>query len=206
MRTPNKKQINKLTPKILYCPIIEYLRAFMNDFYNEFRKCPYCKSADCKKHNMIEKLFCKVIVNGKFVDVKVYVQVYYCKKCKKTYFAKSPFYEGIMYCKPIVNLCLYLSAKNPYHRVESRLFEKGTKIDRDSVRNYAIKFADKAKKFAGMKCFDNEVGINLIKAFHPSKFFSFISKLYCIIPNTVSINLYSHLKKSALNSVIWILC
>ena len=163
MRLPNKKQVNKLTPEILYCPIIEYLRAFMNDFYNEFRKCPYCKSADCKKHNMIEKLFCKVIVNGKFVDVKVYVQVYYCKKCKKTYFAKSPFYEGIMYCKPIVNLCLYLSAKNPYHRVESRLLEMGIQVDRDSVRNYAIKFADKAKKFAGMKCFDNEVGINLIK-------------------------------------------
>jgi len=164
MRIPNNKQVNKLTPEILYCPIIEFLMSFMGQFYNEFRNCPYCKSNDCKKHNIIEKVFCKLIVKGKFVDVKVHIQVYYCKKCKKTYFAKSPFYERIMYCKLIANLCLYLSAKNPYHRVESRLIEMGIQVDRDTVRNYSIRFAEKMSKFAGMECFDNQVGINLLKA------------------------------------------
>jgi hypothetical protein len=163
MRLPNKKKVNKLTPEILYCPIIEYLLAFMNDFYNEFRKCPHCKSSDCKKHNVIEKIFCKLIVNGKFVDVKVYVQIYYCNKCKKTYFAKSPFYEGIMYCQPIVDLCLYFSAKNPYNRIENRFLEIGIQIDRDTVRNYAMKFESKIKEYASIKCFDNDVGINLLK-------------------------------------------
>ena len=164
MRIPNNKQVNKLTPEILYCPIIEFLMSFIGNFYNEFRRCPNCRSIDCKKHNIIEKIFCKLIVNGKFVDVKVHVQVYYCKKCKKTYFAKSPFYKNMMYCKPIVNLCLYLSAKNPYHRIENRLIEMGIQVDRDTVRNYAIKFEEKMRKFAGMKCFDNQVGINLLKA------------------------------------------
>jgi hypothetical protein len=164
MQIPNKKQVNKLTPEILYCPIIEFLMSFMGQFYKEFRNCPYCKSNDCKKHNIIEKIFCKLIVKGKFVDVTVHIQVYYCKKCKKTYFAKSPFYEGIMYCKAIASLCLYLSAKNPYHRVESRLIEMGIQVDRDTVRNYAIRFVEKINKFAGMKCFDTQVGINLVKA------------------------------------------
>ncbi len=163
MRLPNKKQVNKLTPEILYCPIIEYLLEFMNDFYNEFRKCPHCKSTDCKKHNVIKKIFCKLIVDGKFVDINVFVQIYYCNKCKKTYFAKSPFYEGIMYCRPIVDLCLYFSAKNPYNRIENRFLEMGIQIDRDTVRNYAIKFESKIKEYASIKCFDNDVGINLLK-------------------------------------------
>lgn len=163
MQNPKTKQINKLTPEVLYKPTIQFLLSFGGLFYNEFRRCPYCKSNKCKKHNIIEKIFCKLIVGGKFADVKVHVQVYYCKKCKKTYLAKSPFYEGIMYCKPIVNLCLYFSAKNPYHRVESRLLEMGIQVDRDTVRNYSIKFESKMKKFAGIKCFDNEIGINLLK-------------------------------------------
>lgn len=164
MRIPNKKQINKLTPEVMHKPIIQFLLSFMGLFYNQFRRCPHCNSNDCKKHNIIEKIFCKLIVNGNFIDVKVHIQVYYCKKCKRTYYAKSPFYEGIMYCKPIINLCLYFSAKNPYHRVENRLLEMGIQIDRDTVRNYAIKFERKMRKFAGMKCFDNEIGINLLKA------------------------------------------
>lgn len=164
MRLPNKKKVNKLTPEVMYKPTIQFLLSFMGLFFNEFRRCPHCKSTNCKKHNIIEKIFCKLIVNGKFVDVKVYIQVYYCKKCKKTYLAKSPFYEGIIYCSPIANLCLYLSSKNPYHRVESRLLEMGIQVDRDTVRNYAIKFESKMRKFAAMKCFENEVGVNLLKA------------------------------------------
>ena len=164
MRIPNQKKVNKLTPEIMYKPITQFLLSFMGIFYNEFRRCPHCKSTNCKKHNIIEKIFCKLIINGKFVDVLVHVQVYYCKKCRKTYLAKSPFYEGVMYCKPIVNLCLYFSAKNPYNRTEGKLLEMGIQVDRDTVRNYAIKFERKMRKFAGIKCFDNEIGINLLKA------------------------------------------
>ena len=164
MQNPRQKQINKLTPEVLYKPTIQFLLSFMGSFYSEFRRCPHCNSKDCKKHNVIDKIFCKLIVNGKFIDVKIFVQIYYCKKCKKTYFAKSPFYEGTMYCKSIINLCLYLTSRNPYHRVENRLIEMGIQVDRDTIRNYAIKFESKMREFAGMKCFDNEAGINLLKA------------------------------------------
>ena len=116
MRNPIKKKVNKLTPEVMYKPVIQYLMAFMGLFFNEFKRCSHCRSTNCKKHNIIEKIFCKLIIDGKFVDVKVHVQVFYCNKCGKTYLAKSPFYKGIMYCKPVVNLCLYLASKNPYHR------------------------------------------------------------------------------------------
>lgn len=164
MQKPKKKKINKLTPSLLYTAIIQYLLAFQGDFYGEFRKCPYCKSSNCKKHNIERgKLFCKVILNGKFKDITVAVQIFYCNDCHKTYLAKSPFYEGMVYCQPVVDLCLYFSAKNPYHRVEKILLELGIQVDRDTVKNYALKFEGKIKKYAGMKLFDKVAGINLLK-------------------------------------------
>ena len=164
MQKPKKKKINKLTPSLLYTGIIQYLLAFQDDFFGEFRRCPYCKSTRCKKHKIEhDKLFCKVILDGKFKDITVAVQVFFCKDCHKTYLAESPFYEGIMYCQPVVDLCLYLCAKNPYHRVEKILLEHGIQVDRDTVRNYAIKFERKIKKYAGMKLFDTVAGINLLK-------------------------------------------
>ena len=80
MQKPKKKKINKLTPSLLYTAIIQYLLAFQDDFFDKFRKCPYCGSSNCKKHNIQkDKLFCKVIINGRFKDITVAVQVFYCK-------------------------------------------------------------------------------------------------------------------------------
>lgn len=164
MQMPNNKIMNKLTPSILYKAMIEHLLAFQGDFFDKFRKCPHCGSSNCKKHRIEkDKLFCKVIVNGKFKDVTVVVQIFYCNDCHKTYLAKSPFYERILYCQQIVDLCLYFSAKNPYHRVEKILMELGIQVDRDTVKNYALRFEEKIKKCAGMKIFDQVAGINLLK-------------------------------------------
>ena len=164
MQRPHKKKINRLTPFLLHQPIVDYLMAFQGDFYNKFRKCPYCKSSNCKKHNIEpDKLFCKVIINGKFKDITVAVQTFYCKDCHRTYLATSPFYEGIMYCQPVVDLCLYFAAKNPHHRVEKIFLEHGIQVDRDTVRNYALRFEKKIEKYAGMKLFDKVAGINLLK-------------------------------------------
>jgi len=164
VRIPHKKQINKVTPSLLYKPIIEHLFSFQGDFYSEFRSCIHCGSSNCKKHRIEEeKLFCKVIVNGEFKDVTVAVQIFYCKDCRKTYLAESPFYGGCMYAQPIVNLCLYFCAKNPHHRVEKILLEHGIQIDRDTVRNWTIKFGDRIKKYAGLRIFDEVAGINLLK-------------------------------------------
>ena len=164
MQNPKKKKINKLTPSILYTAIIQYLLAFQGDFFDKFRNCPHCGSSNCKKHHIEEdKLFCKVIINGKFKDITVAVQIFYCNDCHKTYLAKSPFYDGPLYCQPVVDLCLYLSAKNPYHRVEKILLELGIQVDRDTVKNYALRFEGKIKKCAGMELFGEVGGINLLK-------------------------------------------
>lgn len=163
MRKPKKKQVNRLTPYLLKQPIVDALLAFQGDFYGEVRPCPHCGAENCKKHTIIEKRFCTLIVNGNFKHVNVFVQVSYCKTCHKTYFAKSPFYKKMMYCKPVVDLCLFYAAKNPFHRVERILLELGIQIDRDTIRNYVIKFGDKCKKYAGINVFDIPVGINFLK-------------------------------------------
>ena len=163
MRMPNIKQINKLTPSILYCPIIEHLSSFEGDLFDEPINCPFCNSSNCKKHKIEKKLFCKLIGSNGFKDVYIFVQVFYCKDCHKTFLAKSPFYRGILYCKPIVDLCLYFTAKNPYHRVEKILLELGIQIDRDSIRNYAIKFKEKINEYASIKLFEQDAGINFLK-------------------------------------------
>ena len=163
MQRTRPKKINKLTPALIYQPIIKHFLEFQGDFFGKYRDCAYCHSSNCKKHAVLEKLFCKLIINGRFKEVSVYIQYYYCNDCHKTYMAESPFYEGIMYCQPIVDLCLYFSAKNPYHRVERLLLEHGIQLDRDTVSNYNHKFEDRVKKYAGMKIFGELAGINLLK-------------------------------------------
>ena len=140
MQKPHKKKINKIVPKLLYEPIQQYLEDFKDDFYDKPRACPKCKSNKRKKLRIDKKLYCKIITSNGFRDIYVYTQRFQCKDCRKTYIAKAPFYDGIVYGKPIVDLVLYLSAKNPFNRVEKILLELGIQVDRDTVRNYALKF------------------------------------------------------------------
>lgn len=163
MQKPHKKKINRLTPALLYKPVQQYLEEFQGDFYDKPRTCPYCKSNNRKKHSIEKKLFCKIITRNGFRDIYVYVLRFQCNDCGKTYYAKSPFYDKLMYCKPIVDLILYLAAKNPFHRIEAKLLEYGIQVDEDTCRNYTIKFQDKAKKYAKISVLGKDVGINLLK-------------------------------------------
>ena len=163
MQRPHKKKINKLTPALLYKPVQQYVEEFQGDFYDKPRACPHCNSNNRKRHGIEKKLFCKIITRNGFRDIYVYVLRFQCKDCGKTYYAKSPFYDKIMYCKPIVDLILYLAAKNPFHRIEAKFLEYGIQVDEDTCRNYTIKFQDKAKKYAKISVLGKEVGINLLK-------------------------------------------
>jgi hypothetical protein len=51
----------------------------------------------------------------------VRVRRYMCKDCRHTFLADAPFYDGCLYGKPVVDLCLYLAASTPFNRVESIL-------------------------------------------------------------------------------------
>lgn len=163
MQMPHKKKINKITPVLLYKPTQQYLKEFQGDFYDKPRNCPRCRSNKRKKLTAEEKLFCIIIVNGKFKRITVFVQRFQCKDCGKTYIAKAPFYDKIMYGKPIVDLILYLAAKNPFHRIETKLLGYGIQVDEDTCKNYAIKFQEKARKYAKISVLGKDVGINLLK-------------------------------------------
>jgi hypothetical protein len=163
MQRPHKKKINKITPVLLCKPTQQYLEQFQDDYYDKPRKCPNCKSSNRKKLTVEEKLFCIVIVKGKFKRITIFALRFQCKDCGKTYYAKAPFYDQIMYCKPIVDLILYLAAKNPFHRIETKLLEYGIQVDEDTCKNYAKKFQDKVKKHAKITIFEKDVGINMIK-------------------------------------------
>lgn len=54
------------------------------------------------------------------------------------------FYEGCPYGKPIVDLCLYHAAKNPFNRAEQILHTHyGIQVDRDTIQRYVERFADR---------------------------------------------------------------
>jgi hypothetical protein len=65
----------------------------------------------------------------------------------------------------IVDLCLTLAASNPYNRVESILTQYGIQVDRDTVKNYALMFRERATKKAGIPVMDDsaKLGVNILK-------------------------------------------
>jgi hypothetical protein len=128
--------------------------------------CPRCKSDHVVGFGWLSKTFCTIITErGGLEDVDVRVRRYLCKHCKHTFLASdSPFYDGCNYGKPIVDLCLALAASNPYNRVESILMQYGVQVDRDTVKNYALRFRDKATKRAGIPVMDDaKIGVNILK-------------------------------------------
>src|SRR3989338_5233471 len=113
MQMPHKKKINKITPVLLYKPTQNYLEEFQDDYYDKPRKCPQCRFSNRKKLTIEEKVFCIVIVNGKFKRITVFALRFQCKDCSKTYYAKAPFYDKLMYGKPIVRLSIVFSSQKP---------------------------------------------------------------------------------------------
>jgi hypothetical protein len=69
--------------------------------------CQECGSKKCIKFGFHDPIFAKLILKeGKFVDVKVFIQRYVCKECDGLYVSNGPFYDGVMYGSPIVDLAL----------------------------------------------------------------------------------------------------
>jgi hypothetical protein len=65
------------------------------------------------------------------------------------------FYEGCLYGKPIVDLCLYHAAENPFNRVERILYTHyGIQVDRDTVQRYAELFAERVEDRHGVTVAD----------------------------------------------------
>jgi hypothetical protein len=165
MMPPRLKEVSRFAPDLLRRLIPQALmRRYSGLCYDAHGPCPSCGSERVIGFGWLERTFCIVITENGFRDVNVRVRRYMCKGCRHTFLADAPFYDGCLYGKPIVDLCLYLAASNPFNRVESILTQYGIQVDRDTVKNYTILFRDRVMKQAGIPVMDDsKIGVNILK-------------------------------------------
>lgn len=174
MQEPNPKKLPIYLPEFLTFGI-RFGIALLYDgkVYDDFPGvCQECGSKRCIRLGFRDPIFAKLILKeGKFVDVKVLLQRYLCKDCGGLYVSNGPFYDGVMYSSPIVDLALALSTDNSSYAVEKAMMNLGIQLDSDSVLDYVRLFADRSREKApllqndgGSKLPEPELyGINLLK-------------------------------------------
>lgn len=132
--------------------------------YDEARSCPECGCNDVTRYDMEDRVFCTTIVDGSFKPVGVNVKRFECSRCGNVFEGVSPFYARCNNAGPIVDLCLALASSNPYNRTESILMQYGIQVDKGTIRNYAMRFRDRAVKYAGIPVMDDAtIGVNILK-------------------------------------------
>jgi hypothetical protein len=96
--------------------------------------------------------------------VAVNYQRYWCTNCEKPVTADRSelFYDGCSYDRPIVNLCLYIAAENPFIPVERILHHLGIQVDRDTIQNYTEQFGEELADQHGLHIADCPVSINFL--------------------------------------------
>jgi len=73
------------------------------------------------------------------------------------------FYKDCEYAKPVVDLCLFHAAENPFHACERILQNQyGLQVDRDTVQTYAERFGDEVADRHGIKIADATVSMNFL--------------------------------------------
>lgn len=132
--------------------------------YDEARPCPECGCEDVTRYDMEDRVFCTTIVDGSFNPVGVNVKRFECSRCRAVFEGISPFYERCNNAGPIVDLCLALASSNPYNRTESILMQYGIQVDKGTIRNYAMRFRERAARYAGIPVMDDAtIGVNILK-------------------------------------------
>jgi rubredoxin len=162
---PKRKTLPASSPDILKKLIPEALAIkYQGLVYDEARPCPRCGCEAVTRYDMEDRTFCTTIVDGSFEPIDARVKRFRCSRCRSVFEGKAPFYDGCNNASPIVDLCRALAASNPYNRVESILMNYGIQVDRDTVRNYAIRFRDRAAKYSGIPVMDDaKIGMNVLK-------------------------------------------
>ena len=98
--------------------------------------CPEC-GGPLRRHDRKEKRFARMLVDGGQRDVHVLVDRFRCRSCGGFWYAREPFYEGVRFGIPVVDLSVTLSHTYPYHRTGKILASLGLLVDRGTVRLYA---------------------------------------------------------------------
>jgi rubredoxin len=162
---PKRKTLPSSSPDVLKKLIPEALAInYQGMVYDEAKPCPECRCEDVTRYDMRGRTFCTTIVDGSFRPIGVGVKRFKCSKCDTVFEGKTPFYDGCNNASPIVDLCFALAASNPYNRVEAILMNYGIQADRDTVKNYAMRFRDRAMDYAGIPVMDDaKIGMNVLK-------------------------------------------
>lgn len=152
MQLPNPKQLPIYLPEFLTFGIgFGIALLFDGRVYDDFPGfCQECKSSRCRKAGFQDAIFAKLILKGKFVDVKVFLQRYLCKQCGALYVSNGPFYDDTMYGSQIVDLALALSTDNSSYGVEKAMTNLGIQLDSDSLLDYVRLFANRSREKASL--------------------------------------------------------
>ncbi len=165
MQDPHEKTLNPLVPSLFIKAVQDRLRSYSGTRLSQPRPCPDCSDQNYRKHNIEEQVFAVLITEDGFEEVTVEYRRYWCKNCRKpTLPDMSPlFYEGCHYGKPIVELCLFHAAENPFHASERILQNQyGIQVDRDTIQRYAERFGDEVADRHGVKIADSTVSMNFL--------------------------------------------
>lgn len=165
MRWPKPKKISKYVPELMSTLVPRAIEEeYSNRVFDKIpEKCSRCGNTSFKRHDTRKKIFCNLIYPYGYKTVYVNVKRYKCEKCGFPMLSEGAFYPKCRYGKPIVDICLFLSAKNPFDRVESILMAYGIQVDGDTVNNYAKRFKDVAESISGLKMCGENIGINMVK-------------------------------------------
>jgi len=117
---------------IIYSAIVKMDGAKFEDLL----ACPHC-GGEVRGYDSKSKHFACILDAGTPKDIYVHVKRFQCRQCGKVSSAHEPFYPDTRLGKPIIDLCITLSANMPYNRTARVLEQMGIVIDRGTVRNYA---------------------------------------------------------------------
>jgi hypothetical protein len=104
--------------------------------FTELPACPGCAGL-LKRHDRKEKRFARILVDDRERDIHVLVDRFRCRSCGGFWCAREPFYEGVRFGIPVVDLAITLARIHPYHRTERILAALGLIVDRGTIRLYA---------------------------------------------------------------------
>jgi transposase-like protein len=119
------------------------------------RLCSHCGGTTVWKNSYrTDRIFAILITGDDFDGITVEIQRYQCSGCRHSFDGDSSewFYEDCDYAKPVVELCLFHAAKNPFHACERILQNQyGIQVDCDTVKNYAERFGDESPTVVASK-------------------------------------------------------
>src|SRR5512136_921691 len=104
--------------------------------FTDLPACPEC-GGPVGRHDRKEKRFARMLVGEQERDIHVLVDRFRCRSCGGFWYAREPFYDGVRFGIPVVDLAITLSGIHPYHRTEQILAALGLIVDRGTIRLYA---------------------------------------------------------------------